>query len=241
VYLKSRTSTLTWRHFQHRHYVPLLESLLTTICDGPVNSLECLPDIGGGNNDISKLLDLGAMAKLTCSVQMSTCIAYGDAIARKMGWITIISIVESKDTNQKKTWANRKSDKVITSITPLFNPDGTVYLKSRTATLKWRHFQHRNYVPLLESLLKTILDGTVSSLECLPDVGGGNNYISKLLDLGAMAKMTCSVQMAAGITYGDAIARKMGWFQITSIVESKDTNQKKTWANRKSDKVITSI
>jgi hypothetical protein len=102
--------------------VPLLESLLKTIFDGPVNSLECLPDMGGGNNDISKLLDLGAMAKMTCSFQMATGIPYGDAIARKMGWLTITSIVESKDTNENKTWANRKSDKVITSITPLFNP-----------------------------------------------------------------------------------------------------------------------
>jgi hypothetical protein len=78
--------------------------------------------MGGGNNDISKLLDVGAMANMTCSAQMLTCITYGDAIARKMGRLQLTSIVESKDTNQKKTWENRKSDKVITSITALFNP-----------------------------------------------------------------------------------------------------------------------
>jgi hypothetical protein len=55
----------------------------------------------GGNNDISKLLNLVAMAKMTCSVQMSTGITYGYAMAWKMGWITIISIVVSKETNQK--------------------------------------------------------------------------------------------------------------------------------------------
>jgi hypothetical protein len=57
-------------------------------------------------------------------------------------------------------------------------------------------------------------------------MGGGNNDISKLLDLGEMAKMTCSVQMATGIIYGDAIACKMRWLQITSILVSKETNQK---------------
>jgi hypothetical protein len=38
-------------------------------------------------------------------------------------------------------------------------------------------------------------------------MGGGNNDISKMLDLVAMAKITFSVQMATGMTRGDAIAR----------------------------------
>jgi hypothetical protein len=121
---------------------------------------------------------------------MATGITYGDSIARKLGWLQITSIADSKYTNQKKTWANGKSDKVIPSLAPLFNPYGTVYLNSRTATLKWRHFQHRNYVPLLESLLTTRCDGPVNSLACLPDMGGGNNDISKLVDLVAIANMT---------------------------------------------------
>jgi hypothetical protein len=81
-------------------------------------------------------------------------------------------------------------------------------------------------VALLESLLKTIYDGPVNPLACLQDMGRENNDISKLLDLGEMAKVTCSVHMVTGITYGDFTTRKVGWIQTTSIVESKYTNTK---------------
>jgi hypothetical protein len=81
--------------------LPLLESLLTTIYDVPVSSLECLPDTGGGNNDISKLLDLGAMAKMTCSTQMATGIAYGDALASSTRWKTFTSLVVCKTMTEK--------------------------------------------------------------------------------------------------------------------------------------------
>jgi hypothetical protein len=125
-------------------------------------------------------------------------------------------------------WANRYSNNIIPSLTPLFSPGNSIVsLKSRTVTLKQGRFQHRNFLRLLESLLKTIYDGPFNPLACLTDVGGGNNDISKLLDLVAMAKMTCSVQMAAGITYGDAMARKMGWIQITYIADPKTPTKTK--------------
>jgi hypothetical protein len=52
-------------HCEYINYVPVLEYFLTTRYDGPVNSLECLTEVVRGNNDISKLLDLGAMAYMT--------------------------------------------------------------------------------------------------------------------------------------------------------------------------------
>jgi hypothetical protein len=56
--------------------------------------------VTGGHNDISKLLHLGTMAKMKCSAQMATGITYGDVMARKMEWIKITSIVESKATEK---------------------------------------------------------------------------------------------------------------------------------------------